>query len=72
MSLNPSIGNITLNSYNSVEDYARQWEQEDVCTLSEWAKSVRIQKFKDPNVVEHLFHLRDKYVVVPADKAFKF
>jgi hypothetical protein len=33
---------------DSVEDYAKQWEKEDVCTLSEWAKSVRIQKLKRP------------------------
>jgi hypothetical protein len=30
------------------------------------------KNLKDPHVVEHLFHLHDKYVVVPADKAFKF
>jgi hypothetical protein len=35
---------------DSVADYAKQWEKEDVCTLSEWAKSVRIQKLKKTKI----------------------
>jgi len=68
---------------NSVEDYDRQWAKREKESFSEWvADRIIITKvvlsesmstratsiFKDPNVVKHLSHLYDKYVVVPAEK----
>ena len=37
--------------------------------MGEWLLA-KLLIFKDLNVAKHLSHLHDKYVVVPADKAF--
>jgi hypothetical protein len=60
---------------DSVEDYARQWvkrEKEDLDTLHEWMKSVRLLiqiRIKNQNVAKHLSLLHDKYITVSTDKA---